>query len=577
MSYKEIFVSSISLFKTWPFNITIIALVFFLLFKRQIRDFFSDAKIAHARIGKEGFEFGLKRNDITTTPQIKEEKEPTRPPKQIGLIEIKISKQDLEKLHKRKNEKLVLEEVYEMAFKDAEEGRNKEALAKFTTIINNIEENHPKTAEVYYNRGFARFNIEDFDGAFNDYTKAIEIKTDFGHPYNNRGNIFIKKKKYDLAIGDFSKAINYLNDDNIKAIAYANRGLAKIEDGNYREGIEDINKAISIDKSYADAYYNKGNAELKLSDFKGAIKRFTKAIELDVVQEKKSRAFINRAYAKRMSGDYPLTDILSDIDIGLELNPTNYIALNNRAALRVLNGLYEEAIEDANRVIDSSEDEYQISVALTHRALGKECLGDYQGAIKDLHKALSIFEGSDEDRGGIYHNLGKVFMSMGEYDKAIPFLNIAISLNPQWAENFRKRGVCHHFKERYKDAICDLEKAISLTPDFPAEIYDLIGLQYLYLIRESDEEEEKRNYALEAKKVCLKAYDISKGKVVYNLACVCARLNDDNWTKYLEEVLKGDNEYKYDRKYICRDVDFKHLQKDRRFVALVGDCKRILK
>ncbi|MFM7276915.1 MAG: tetratricopeptide repeat protein, partial [Microcystis aeruginosa] len=46
----------------------------------------------------------------------------------------------------------------------------------------------PDHANAYYNRGIAKYELEDKQGAIADYNQAINIKPDHALAYNNRGN-----------------------------------------------------------------------------------------------------------------------------------------------------------------------------------------------------------------------------------------------------------------------------------------------------------------------------------------------------------------------------------------------------
>ena len=70
-----------------------------------------------------------------------------------------------------------------------------------------------QTAEEYEKSGRKKLNLEDYKGAIADYTKAIELNSDFNYyNYNLRGAAKVNLKDYDGAIADFNKAIE-LNSD----------------------------------------------------------------------------------------------------------------------------------------------------------------------------------------------------------------------------------------------------------------------------------------------------------------------------------------------------------------------------
>ena len=81
---------------------------------------------------------------------------------------------------------------------------------------------------------------------------------------------------------------------------YSNRGITKIELGDYSGAIADFDKAIELDSNYAGAYINRGTAKSELQDLIGAITDYNKAIELD---PNFAIAYINRGLNKYKQKD----------------------------------------------------------------------------------------------------------------------------------------------------------------------------------------------------------------------------------------------------------------------------------
>lgn len=73
--------------------------------------------------------------------------------------------------------------------------------------------------------------------------------------YNNRGNAFTGKERYDLAIRDYSESIK-LNPTFAKP--FNNRGVAYKKGGELDRAINDFDAAINIDPNYANAFANRG-------------------------------------------------------------------------------------------------------------------------------------------------------------------------------------------------------------------------------------------------------------------------------------------------------------------------------
>lgn len=59
---------------------------------------------------------------------------------------------------------------------------------------------YSQTAQEYFNRAGAKYELKDYKGAIVDYTKAIEIEPRFTSTYFNRGLLKIKlgQKKADV-------------------------------------------------------------------------------------------------------------------------------------------------------------------------------------------------------------------------------------------------------------------------------------------------------------------------------------------------------------------------------------------
>ena len=115
--------------------------------------------------------------------------------------------------------------------------------------------------------------------------------------YNNRGVIYKDLGNYRQAIEDFNKAIEIKSDN---AVAYYNRGNVYTDLGNYRQAIAELNRAIEINPGYAEAYSNRGNAYGGLGNYKQAIEDYDRAIE---IKPGYTDAYFNRGLGYLNQGD----------------------------------------------------------------------------------------------------------------------------------------------------------------------------------------------------------------------------------------------------------------------------------
>ena len=77
-----------------------------------------------------------------------------------------------------------------------------------------------------------------------------------------------------------------------------------------------------------------------------------------------------------------------------------------------------------------------------------------------------------------------IFLSKKEYDSAFKDYNIAIELNPNFAEAYGNRGNIFYSKKEYDSAIKDFNKVIELNPNLAVAYYNLACL---YSISQKEE------------------------------------------------------------------------------------------
>ncbi len=155
---------------------------------------------------------------------------------------------------------------------------------------------NPQYAYALNDRGSAKRQVGDLEGAVSDYLEAIRVEQNAIF-YNNLGSAYRKMKIYDEAIDAYETSVSLKPDYHI---AYNNMGSTKYEIADYKGAIEAYNKAISIKADYASAYNNLGTVLYVIEDYKGSLEALNKAISLD---PNYAFAYFNRANAKEMLKD----------------------------------------------------------------------------------------------------------------------------------------------------------------------------------------------------------------------------------------------------------------------------------
>jgi tetratricopeptide (TPR) repeat protein len=71
-------------------------------------------------------------------------------------------------------------------------------------------------------------------------------------------------------------------------------------------------------------------------------------------------------------------------------------------------------------------------------------------------------------------------MNAGRFGEAIDLLNKFISANPQYAEGYNLRGICHRARNQFQNAVLDFRRAVKLKPDYRDAARNLAEAQAIW-------------------------------------------------------------------------------------------------
>src|ERR1019366_198984 len=124
-------------------------------------------------------------------------------------------------------------------------------IAACTRVIDSGRWQGANLSWAYLNRGIAKKQKGELDGAIADYNRAIELDPRVVIGYNNRGTAKSAKGDLDGAIADYNRAIEL---DPRFVIGYLNRGNAKTQKGDLDWASADYSSALELDPRDADSY-----------------------------------------------------------------------------------------------------------------------------------------------------------------------------------------------------------------------------------------------------------------------------------------------------------------------------------
>lgn len=301
------------------------------------------------------------------------------------------------------------------------------------------------SADKFYKKGLKNIDNGSYEEAASNFVKAIDLNPNRAEYFIDYGMTLIMLNKNKDAILNFDKAIldkeNKIVNKNNK-LAYRGKGIAYFKFYQYKEAIEQFDRALSIDELSdldVDILYYKGSAEEKAGLYEDAIQTYTLLINHD---SSDSNGYNRRGFAYGKLHEF--NKGLADYDKVISLENRNYDHYFGKYFL----------LKDADRA---------------------------EEAYKVLEEATSIKIKTEEDK----FNLAKVHYYMEEYDLAINEFSRA--LENGFEESYYYLGNIYDIREDYEEAVNNFRKFIEAEQvSKTALVYNQIGACLLKLGKNSE-------------------------------------------------------------------------------------------
>jgi tetratricopeptide (TPR) repeat protein/DNA polymerase III delta prime subunit len=210
-----------------------------------------------------------------------------------------------------------------------------------------------ENAMVHYYQGIACCEAGDLKQAIFEFSRSIELCSDYGPVYLCRANVFRTQGDYERAIEDYTKVIELTPSD---PAAYFYRADAFRTQGDYERAIEDYTKVIELTPSDPAAYFYRADAYRAAGNVKRSVPDYARAAELspDNVDYCKSLCLFGS-----LAGH--ATDVMYECELAVRLAPDHGAIRDIRGLARALTGNYDGAIDDFRFYVEWSKehDEYE--------------------------------------------------------------------------------------------------------------------------------------------------------------------------------------------------------------------------
>jgi tetratricopeptide (TPR) repeat protein/tRNA A-37 threonylcarbamoyl transferase component Bud32 len=283
-----------------------------------------------------------------------------------------------------------------------------------------------------------------------------------------------RKLKADLKLSstelasDIDKSLKQITTSSPEAFKFYSEGRRLNDEQEYRQSIEIMKKAISIDPDFAMAYRSMAMSLSDLNYYSESRAALQKAFELRARLSDRERYTIEgdfcreseKSYGQAVEAYQKLLDLYSDDDIGI----TNL-------------GILYINLEEWDKAIELYEREFRANPEDIWPYLNVECYlakGDYEKAKSLLGGYIRTFK----DHYMIRLWLAAIALIQNQYDQALSEMERVAVLNPSTVYNPMAKGMIFQVSNRLPDAEMEYKKLLG----FEEKVAHLMSKSYLGLL-----------------------------------------------------------------------------------------------
>lgn len=358
-----------------------------------------------------------------------------------------------------------------------------------------------QTINDFYDKGKSFLSAGKYEQAISEFTKVVKEDSYYFEAYHDRGLAYYKLKKYDKAADDFSAAIKAKKD---YFLAYTNRAKAYLAMNDEKKAVNDLEQILKMNPNYIQAHEVLAEIRFKNKDYKNALKSVEKVIAKQtknadmyyyraVIAQNNNEPIVNilkylkkgididakhvlslnlRANIYMESKDYPKA--VSDLDVLLKLKPENKEEILPKLALAAFtSGMWDKSIKAYSELLDKLH-KRDIHYNL-NRGIAYMKSGDNKSAMRDFNKVVSL-DRKNEVKHIAHYNRAIIYGKEGKDVQAIREFSKAIELDTKSFEAYYERGLYYFEKQKFDEAIKDLDECIKLNPS--PDAYYIRGAAY---------------------------------------------------------------------------------------------------
>ena len=442
--------------------------------------------------------------------------------------------------------------------------------------INNALTYLPKKEKPYLSSAYGvRAEVylikQDTTAALDDYAKAIKCMPERKSLYEDRAELYFELHQYDLSNKDYDKLLE-LDPNSIYAYMGKGRNFRDLKQ--YDLAIRYFSYALQMYPNFSRGYSFRAECFILQKKYNEAADDIIAALDLD--GDSKARGLMIYKY----TGD-KMDIIKHKLERMTHKEPKRALWRHNLAVLLEANDQYKDAIMqykeakhiNPNAIVDER-------IAVCHASMG-----NYAKALEYLNLVIA----KDTTKANLYSRRAHYYSELGEYQKAIEDYDKYVEMMPNNSRAYFLRGWEKHMAGQHEGAIEDLTISISMDSTF-AVAYDGRGRSYQSLgqtdLAKADFEKILSFDTVPGSNSCaafayyflgqdslaidyaLRCLEVDP-HTYYNVACAYALAgNAEKAVEYLRKAFEDGFVRFY---HLSRDVDFDAIRQDPAFQALIEE------
>ncbi|ALC38405.1 Hop [Drosophila busckii] len=281
-----------------------------------------------------------------------------------------------------------------------------------------------------------------------------------------KGNTALNAEKYDEAVAAYTEAIAL---DEKNHVLFSNRSAAFAKAGKFKEALEDAEKTIALNPTWAKGYSRKGAAAAGLRDYIKAFEAYNEGLKHDPqnVMLMQGRQEITASVLSFMQ---------SQGDIPMDIDPEE----SSRASAPPPPTKAEPAKPAEPKPEDMTEDERKKYFAKKEKELGNAAYKkkDFETALKHYNAAIE----HDPTDITFHNNIAAVYFERKEYDECIKQCEKGVEVGRENRADFKliakslaRIGNSYRKQGNFRQAKVYYEKAMSehRTPEIKTSLSEM--------------------------------------------------------------------------------------------------------